>query len=316
VTFVDCPTEVEAVVRIFEVLAGDLERFRARPRISTVCTIAAPLMVDGRILDVHAALAEHGSPVVVYSMGISGATAPVTVTGTVVQAVAEFLGTATALQTAAPGAPLIFSCGSGPLDMRSTTFAIGSVENTLIGAMAVEVGHYLGVPVNAPGLATDAKHCGMQAGYEEGLKCLGTALARPDTCSGFGLLDTSNTFFLPHLVIDNEIAAMTRRLVDPVEVTRETAAVDMIERVGIGGQFLKERETRLRVRAGEHFLPVIASRAQYDQWSADGRSEVDVAMEVSEEMIATRGEAIPYLSDDQARELTTICGPEAVPAAG
>ena len=44
VTFVDCPTEVDAVVRLCEALAGDLDRFRARPRISTVChrRVSAP----------------------------------------------------------------------------------------------------------------------------------------------------------------------------------------------------------------------------------------------------------------------------------
>ena len=47
VTFVDCPNEVDAVVRICEVLSGDLDAFRERPRFSTVCTAASPLQVDG-----------------------------------------------------------------------------------------------------------------------------------------------------------------------------------------------------------------------------------------------------------------------------
>jgi glutamate formiminotransferase len=53
VTFVDCPSQVEAVKRIFEVLAGDLARFRERPRVSSVVTAASPLQVDGHVLDVH-----------------------------------------------------------------------------------------------------------------------------------------------------------------------------------------------------------------------------------------------------------------------
>ena len=48
VTFVDCPNEVDAVVRICEVLSGDLDTFRARPRFSMVCTAASPLQVEGR----------------------------------------------------------------------------------------------------------------------------------------------------------------------------------------------------------------------------------------------------------------------------
>ncbi|MEE4276183.1 MAG: trimethylamine methyltransferase family protein, partial [Thermoleophilia bacterium] len=101
VTFVDCPNEADAVLRIGEVLSGDLERFRARPRISTVVTAASPLQVDGSVLDTHLTLASHGVPVEIYSMAIAGATAPVTLAGTVTQGVAEFLGIATAMQVAA-----------------------------------------------------------------------------------------------------------------------------------------------------------------------------------------------------------------------
>ncbi len=151
VTFVDCSGEV-AVGRICELLSGDLDRFRERPRISTVVTAASPLQVDGGALDIHIALARHGVPIEVYSMTIAGATSPVTLAGTVVQGLAEFLGIATALQVAAPGARLIFCFGSGVLDMLRTTFSLGNVESGLMGAMATEVGHYLGVPTLEPGL--------------------------------------------------------------------------------------------------------------------------------------------------------------------
>ena len=139
------------MLRLCETLAGDLDRFRARPRISTVVTAASPLQVDGGILDVHIALARHGVPIEVYSMTIAGATSPVTLAGTVMQGLAEFLGIATALQVAAPGARLIFCFGSGVLDMLRTTFALGSLESALMGAMATEVGHHLGVPTLNPG---------------------------------------------------------------------------------------------------------------------------------------------------------------------
>ena len=90
-----------------------------------------------------------------------------TLAGTVVQGLAEFLGVATALQVAAPGARLVFCFGSGVLDMRFATFSLGCVESALMGAMATEVGHYLGVPTLNPGLSTDSKHAGLQTGYEK-----------------------------------------------------------------------------------------------------------------------------------------------------
>ena len=109
-------------------------------------TAASPLQIDGPALDIHVALARHGVPVHAYSMSIAGATSPVTLAGSVVQGVAEFLGAATALQVAAPGARLVFCFGSGVLDMLRTTFSMGNVESAQMGAMATEVGHFLGVP--------------------------------------------------------------------------------------------------------------------------------------------------------------------------
>ncbi len=208
VTFVDCPTEVDAVVRLCEALAGDLERFRARPRISTVVTAASPLQVDGGILDVHVALARHGVPVKIYSMAIAGATAPVTLAGTVVQGLAEFLGVATALQVAAPGrAPrLLLRLGRArhaPDDVRA-----GLRGGALMAAMATEVGHHVGVPTLSPGFSTDARHVALQDGYEKAMKAATVCAANPDVVTGWGLVDSHNTMSLPQSVIDNEMAGM------------------------------------------------------------------------------------------------------------
>ena len=224
VTFVDPPSDVADVIRICEALAGDLTAFRERPRISTVVTAASPLQVDGPVLDIHVQLAACGVPIDVYSMTIAGATSPVTLAGSVAQGLAEFLGIATALQVAAPGARLVFCFGSGVLDMLRTTFSMGCVESALMGAMATEVGHYLGVPTLNPGLSTDGKHPGLQTGYEKALKVATVCGANPDVVSGWGLIDSHNTMYLPQSVVDNEIAAMVRRLQGEVEVSTATLA--------------------------------------------------------------------------------------------
>jgi trimethylamine---corrinoid protein Co-methyltransferase len=307
VTFVDCPSEVEAVLRICEVLSGDLDAFRERPRISTVVTAASPLQVEGRVLDVHVALAAQGVPIEVYSMTIAGATSPVTLAGTVAQGVAEFLGIATALQVVAPGAKLVFCFGSGVLDMLRTTFSLGCVESALMAAMATEVGHYLGVPTLNPGLSTDSKHPGLQTGYEKALKTASVCGANPDIVSGWGLIDSHNTMYLPQSVVDNEIAAMVRRLHGEVEVSEGTLAGQSIAKVGAGGSYLGEKDTARRIRAGEHLLPSVSNRLSYDKWVEEGRTENDVVNAEVERILAARGGAEPYLSDGQLNELAAIC---------
>ena len=315
VVIVDCPTRVEAVRRIFEVLSGDLERFRARPRVSLLCAVRAPLEVNGELLDVTTQFAGLGAPIWVYSMPIAGATAPVTLAGTVTQIWAEILGTVTAIQTVAPGTPIIACCGPGILDMRTTTISLGCLENSIMGAACVEIGHDLGLPVHNSGLSTDGKSIGVQTGYEKGLKVLAAAATGADMISGgFGFLDSSSTFHLPLIPIDAEIAAMATAMVGGMVVSPDTIMGDAIERVGIAGNFLGERETRARVRRGEHFVPQIASRLAIDQWLTSGRSEVATAGEQVDRLLAARRERAPYLTAEQRAELAAVCGISAAEA--
>ena len=308
VVFVDCPEKTGHVRRIFEIVSGDLERFRERPRMSLLCAARSPLEVNGRLLDVACEFASLGAPIWVYSMPISGATAPVTPAGTLALMWAEILGTLTAIQTAAPGAPILACCGPGILDMRHTTMSLGNLESTLMGAAAVEIGHHLGIPVHNSGLSTDAKHLGVQAGYEKGLKVMAAVATGADICSGgFGFLDSSSTFSLNAIPVDAEIAAMATRMAQGIEITPETLLADSITRVGVGGDFLKEKETRTRVRAGEHFLPRIGSRLPFEQWIAEGRTEVDAADDAVRAALAAREERGPRLTADQRYELAAVC---------
>jgi trimethylamine--corrinoid protein Co-methyltransferase len=305
---VDCPEQTGHVRRIFEIASGDLERFRARPRLSLLCAARSPLEVNGRLLDVACEFASLGAPIWVYSMPISGATAPVTPAGTLALLWAEVLGTVTAIQTAAPGAPVVACCGPGILDMRHTTMSLGNLESTLMGAAAVEVGHHLGLPVHNSGLSTDAKHCGVQAGYEKGLKVMTAVATGADIISGgFGFLDSSSTFSLSMIPVDAEIAGMARRMVRGIEITPETLLADSFARVGIGGDFLREKETRRRVRAGEHYVPAIGSRLPFEQWIAEGRTEIDAADDAVRAALAAREQRGPWLTDDQRRELAEVC---------
>jgi trimethylamine--corrinoid protein Co-methyltransferase len=312
VTFVDCPSQVEPLLRIAEIVAGHADAFRERPRFSTLITAASPLTVDGAKLDFHTAVAAAGVPVQVYTVPMAGATAPVTVAGGITLSVAEFLGVATAIQSLAPGARLIFGASGSIMDMRSAGISYASPESSLMATACVEVGHLLGVPVAVAGMATEAKHPGIQAGYEKALRGLSACAAGADVLSGgVGMLDSVNTLYLPQIVIDNEIAGLIRRLLGDVTVSHEEILGEMVEKVGVGGHFLAEKETRRRIRAGEHFAPAISTRASYDAWAAEGRDELTVARELTAESLAARADWRPALSDEQLAALAAVCGVQA-----
>lgn len=309
--FVDCPGETEPVRHIMEVLSGSLEAHRMRPRLALLCAVRAPLEVNTRLLDATCELAQAGMPIFAYSMTMVGATSPVTVAGTLAQLWAELLGMVTVVQTASPGTAMMACCGPGVLDMRTGSMSLGSPENTLMGIASVEIGHHLGLPVHNSGLSTDAKHPGLQAGYEKGMKALPAALAGVDLISGgFGALDSSSVWHLPMVPVDAEVARLVKRLVAGAEITPEAVMLDVIERVGVGGNYLREKVTRERVRSGEHFSPVIGSRLPFEQWIVEDRRELDEARDIVEGTLAARESqgGGSLLSDDQLAALADICG--------
>jgi trimethylamine--corrinoid protein Co-methyltransferase len=293
---VDGRWQVPAIMRMAEAAGGDL---RARPRVSVVCCTASPLQVHAELLDASTDLAAAGIPVVVMSMPIAGGTAPITVAGSVTVGVAEILGAITAIKLRAPEAKLFFSMVPGLLDMRQTTFAYGALEAHFQAALAVEIGHDLGLPVQAPGLSTDAKHPGIQAAFEKALKGLVVTSTGADLMTGIGMLESANLASLPQIVIDDEIAQMIQGLLGGIAITPETIMAEAIERLGFTGAFLKEKETRRRLRAGEQFMPLIADRSSYDQWQAVGKDELAVACERVEEILAAAEGADPLLDGGQ-----------------
>ncbi len=309
VTLVDSPSQAEPLLRIMDIVSGDAASFRARPRFSTLLTAASPLRIDGALLDFHAVTAGRGAPVEVYTVPMAGATSPVTVAGTIAQGLAEFLAVVTALQALAPGARVVMGVSGAVMDMRSAGISYAAPETALMNVACVELAHHLGVPAAVPGLATDAKYAGLQAGYEKALKGLVTAGVGADVLSGgVGMIDSVNTLFLPQIVVDAEVVGMIHRILGEVDTGRDAMMLEMIARVGIGGDFLKEKETAKRLRAGEHFAPLISTRQPYDQWAADGRDEVARARERMDALFARRAERGRPLVGDRLAELAGVCG--------
>ena len=240
-------------------------------------------------------------------MPIAGATAPLTVAGVVTMNVAEFLGVATAIELAAPGSRQILGVGTSLLDMRATTFAFGALETALMCAAGVDVAHYLGVPALAPGLATDAKYGGIQAGYEKALKGLVVAAAGSDLITGgIGLLSGAGIMNLPQIVIDAEMAAMIQRLLAGAEISAATVLAESIARCRFKGDYLKEKDTSRRLRAGEVYMPAIASRLSLEHWQADGADEVAAASARVRELVAAADARGPVLPAETIAALDAI----------
>ena len=268
---VKTPAHVPYLLEMLDALLGDRRRHRERPIFSlTVCPVS-PLQHEAEMTTACLEMARHFVPICFLPMPLAGATAPVTLMGTVVQSVAEFLSGVVLYQLAQPGCPMIFGIGSTVLDMRTGLYAAGAPELPLLNLALTEMAHHYGAPAMAQGVVTDAKAPGHVAAMEKMASGLTAALAGSDVVNGLGLLDSHQLLSLEQLVLDDELFRSVRRIADGFETGDDHVLLDLVEAVGCGGNFLGQRRTLEFLRRGEHFEPRLGQRS--------GRSELLAARE-------------------------------------
>jgi trimethylamine---corrinoid protein Co-methyltransferase len=145
----------------------------------------------------------------------------------------------------------------------------GSPEQGLLMAATTQVIKSLGLPAIANAGYTDAKVPDAQAGMEKGMTALMAALAGADSFAPMGVTGTIGAS-LPQLIIDDEMIGYLRRTVLGFEVTPETLAFDVVQRIGPGGNFLTDEHT-LRHARREFWIPRLSDRDNYVIWQTKGR---------------------------------------------
>jgi trimethylamine--corrinoid protein Co-methyltransferase len=300
------PESARHLTRMAAAVAGGPDQLRKRPIISSVHTSIAPLQHDGGNMDSAFAFGEAGVPVALFTMPGPGTSGPVTLAGSIVVATMEFLSGLVLCQLANPGSPVIWGVGIAPLDMRTTTRAGGSPEHGLTGAAVTQIAHAYGVPSLCGGFDATASVPGTQATLEQFASGLSLVLGGADLICGTGLLEDARTLWLEQLVIDDEMVSMIRRIADGIVVDEEHLALEVIERVGIGGMFLGQRHTMDHLRQ-EHFIPKLVDRRSHDLWAADGRKSMEDRARAK--VVEALARAVPNpLPPSLVKELDTIIG--------
>ncbi|MEM0007611.1 MAG: trimethylamine methyltransferase family protein [Candidatus Bathyarchaeia archaeon] len=267
------PKVARYAVEIAAAVVGDTKKLRERPIISSLhCTIS-PLQHEGGSIEAALEFAKAGIPVSFYGMPQAGATSPVTLAGAVVINNAEVLSGLVIVQLVHPGAPVIYGTGGAGFDMKAGTWTGGSPERALISAAAGELAKYYNMPSLVGGFVTSAKTIDAQACYEKLISGIPQVLSGCDIIAGIGLIDNCNTLSFEQLLIDDEIVNMTFRLVEGIEVKEQTIALDLIQKIGPGGNFLAEKHT-LEYLQKEHFIPKLTDRRSYEAWLKNGAKDI------------------------------------------
>jgi len=253
--------------------------------------------------------ARAGIPSELISMGMTGATSPVTLAGTLVQHVAETLAGLIICQLAKPGAPVIWGGSPSSFDMRKGTTPMGAIETMMIDMAYAQIAKHLKLPTHAYMSLSDAKLNDSQAGLETALGAVLAGLAGINVVSGPGMLNFESCQSLEKLVIDDEICGMVYRLLAGISQREEPIAKNLFEAIIQGGSFLTLPHTREWFRK-EHTFPRVADRDTYDAWAAAGRKTMDDrAHDEVERMLASRAPNLP--APEVVHELRKVMEAEA-----
>ncbi len=264
--------------------AGNEKRLKERPLGEGGFCTESPLKLEGRYVETTLRLAKLGFPCWVGSMPLGGATAPVTLAGSLVITNAEILSGLSVIQLACPGTRVRVDYLMGSLDMKTGLWGEGPEEG-LLCAGAVEIARNYGLRVTVNGFLTSAKASGAQASYEKAMSTTLPVLAGADIVYGAGSLDGGLAASFEELVIDDEMCRALLKLVQGIGVDDETLALDVIDKVGSDGHYLAEKHTLLHFKE-EHFFPELVDRSSYDAWRKSGaKSLVKRAKEKAEEIL-------------------------------
>jgi len=292
------------IIAMSEVIAGGSESLSTRPFLLAYLEPVSPLQHSKEAVKKILMMADHGLPFVYAPGAMSGITAPMTPAGSLALVNAEVLSGMLIAQLRREGTPIIWGAGCGPMDMRTMIAPYASPEGILhCIAMAELARHYYRVPVWGYAGCCDSKVLDAQAGIEASLGIFCAALSGANLVHDVGYMESGLTGSYELIVLCDEIISLVRRMLQGIGLGVDQFALDIINQVGPGGNFLHSPHTREHHR--KSWSPRILDWQSYQAWRRAGHPSVDkTARDVAREILATHT-PLP-LDAEILRELTTI----------
>jgi trimethylamine--corrinoid protein Co-methyltransferase len=275
---------VDAAVEMLSAVAGGEEALRARPSFAAVYCPISPGYFTAENVRCMLRWADHGVPITLLSMAMGGASAPATLLGELVVINTDILAWIVALQILYPGVPLLYGSVSAVLDMRTGLLPLGAPERGMVNAGAARMARYYGLPSMCGGLSSDAKELDAQAGFEKAITAIPLLLEGASIIYGVGATDAGSSISYLQMVLDNELIAGLRRLVEGIDVHDLDEEVSLIKANTPRGNFLISDHTRRTFR--EHWLPEILSRDSYRSWRAKGQTIEQLCRRKAQDILA------------------------------
>ncbi|WP_291319693.1 trimethylamine methyltransferase family protein [Desulfonatronospira sp.] len=282
---------------------GGEKEYRLEPMFVTYIEPISPLKNDKTAVEKLLFSAEKGIPCMYTPCPSSGATAPATMAGMLVQSLSETMMASVLTYLKNPGMPLIMGGVTTVLDMITTSYSYGAPELSLASAANTDISKWLGLPMFSTGGCTDAKVLDEQAAIESATSNFYAYLSGASLVHDVGYIDSGVNASLESLVMNDEIIGMIRQMGKGINTEDEYLALELIDKIGPGGEYLTHEHTLQHYK--EWFQPRLQDRSDYETWVREGKKTMNDRIKEETERILKEHQPEP-IDDNIQKELQQI----------
>ena len=289
------PAFVKHGLELLHMIAGGEDKWRARPFVSNSnCFVVPPMKFATESCLVMEALIEGGMPILLLSAGQAGATAPASIAGAIVQAVAECLAGLVYVNAVKPGHPAIFGTWPFVSDLRTGAMSGGSGEQALLTAGCAQMHRFYALPGGAAAGIADSKLPDMQAGWEQATSNVMAGLAGLNMVyEAAGMHASLLGFCHESLILGDDLIGQALRCVRGIEVDEDAVSLEVMRATCLGGpgHYLGSDQT-LSLMQTDYVYPSLADRFSPKEWEERGKPDlIERAIARKLEILAERAPA-------------------------
>lgn len=300
------PDSLKYIIEMGKAVAGGEEELRKMKLIRYGAEPTSPLQLSRHAIEILIELSKYEQPIsAVGSMTLMGGTGPVTIAGSLSLQTAEVLAGITLVNLLNPKTPVYFFTSIHVLDQRTGLCCFGAPENILACLAGIQVARSFTLPCFCNVGLTDSNYPDFQAGFEKGLSTALVIAAGAEGIGAQGIVGADQGASWEQLVIDNEWLDYFNRVLRGFEVNSETLALNIIEKVGPGGNFLKEMHTVKHFRK-ELWFPKIFNRENWTTWVKNKKSLLNKAHFIVENILKENYPPEPVIDRNIIKDLDKI----------
>ena len=245
------------------------DQLREQASLITIVNTNSPLKLDDPMGIGIMEMAKAGQVVCVTPFTLSGAMAPVTIAGALVEQHAEFLVGLCLAQAARPGAKVVYGSFTSNVDMKSGAPAFGTPEYVKATQISGQLARKLGVPLRTSN-ANAGNFPDAQAAWESEMSLWAVMTSRTNfVMHAAGWLEGGLSASFEKMMIDADLIQMKLAYLEQLDVSDAALGLEAIKDVGPGGHFFGTAHTMERYESA-FYQPLLSDWRNFENWTEAG----------------------------------------------